>query len=116
MTTEKEIANLFNKILNKHIQEIQKVAHEQNNQSNDPHTELLKPGVKKHIEISLMILIQMYQEYIEPNNAHIQNALELIPLFGVFGMWIGAQLGVTQNEYYKIVDYYLERYDLLEKE
>lgn len=115
MTTEKELAYLFDEILEKHFEEIKKVAHEDNSQSNDEHIAVLNDGIKKHIEISLMILIKMYQEFIEPSNAHVQNALEFIPLFGVFGQWIGAQLGVTQTEYYAIVDYYLKRYDLLEK-
>lgn len=116
MTTEKEIAILFNDILEKYFEEIKKVAHEENSQSNAQHHELLNDGLKKHIGLSLSILIKLYEEYISPSDAHIQNALELIPLFGAFGMWIGAQLGVTQVEYYKIVDYYLERFDLLEKD
>ena len=115
MTTEKELAYLFDEILEKHFEEIKKVAHEDNSQANDEHATRLNDGVKKHIEISLMVLVKMYQEFIEPPNAHVQNALEFIPLFGAFGQWIGAQLGVTQAEYYTIVDYYLQRYDLLEK-
>lgn len=116
MTTEKEIANLFDDILKKYFDEIKKVAHEDNSQQSDDMYELLNDGIKKHIGISLSILIRLYEEYISPSDAHVQNALELIPLFAAFGMWIGAQLGVTQVEYYKIVDYYLERFDLLEKE
>ena len=116
MTTEQEIANLFNDILDKYFEQIKTVAHEDNSQKDDEHTQLLNEGIKKQIEISLLVLVNLHQEYIEPKGAHIQNALELIPLFATFGLWIGAQLGVTQAEYYKIVDYYLERYDLLEKE
>lgn len=116
MTTEKEIAQLFDKILTKYIEEIQTVAHEQNNQSTAEHNEKLNNGIKKQIDISLSILVKLYGEYIKPEEAHIQNALEYIPIFGVFGLWIGAQLGVSQQEYYKIVDYYLERFDLLEED
>ena len=116
MTTEQEIAIFFDDILEKYFNEIKKVAHEENSQANAELSELLNDGVKKHIGISLSVLVKMYEEYISPNNAHVQNALELIPLFGAFGMWIGAQLGVTHAEYYKIVDYYLERFDLLEKD
>ena len=116
MTTEKEIAILFDEILQKHFDRIQSVAHEKNSQQNDEVTELLNEGIKKQIAASIYTLLNLFDEYIKPENAHIQNALELIPLFAVYGMWIGAQLGVTQEEYYKIVDYYLERYDLLEKE
>lgn len=115
MTTEQEIATLFNEILEKYFEELKKVAHEKNSQTTDDPQELLNEGVKKHIGISISILVKLYEEYISVKGAHIQNALELIPLFGAFGMWIGAQLGVTQAEYYKIVDYYLERFDLLEK-
>ena len=116
MTTEEEIAILFNNILEKYFNEIKKVAHEENSQSDAEVHELLNDGLKKHIGISLSVLIKLYDDYISPSDAHVQNALELIPLFGAFGMWIGAQLGVTQVEYYKIVDYYLERFDLLEKD
>ena len=116
MTSEKEIAILFDKILNKYFEELKKVAHEENSQIDSQHTELLNDGIKKHIGVSISILVKLYEEYITPKEAHVQNALELIPLFGAFGMWIGAQLGVTQTEYYKIVDYYLERFDLLEKD
>ena len=115
MTTEQEIATLFNEILNKHFEKIKSVAHENNSQQNEEITELLNDEIKKQIAASIYTLVNIFDEYINPEQAHIQNALEMIPLFAVFGMWIGAQLGVTQDEYYKIVDYYLERYDLLEK-
>lgn len=114
MTTEKEIADLFNKILDGYIEEVKKVAHEDNSQVQENPTEILNDGIKKHVDISLSILIKLYGEYIKPDGAHIQNALEFIPLLGVFGLWIGAQLGVSQEEYYKIVDYYLQRFDLVE--
>lgn len=116
MTTEQEIANLFNNILEKYFDEIKKVAHENNSQETADHAERLNDGIKRQIGLSTSVLIKLYEEYIVPETAHVQNALELIPLFGAFGMWAGAQLGVTQAEYYKIVDYYLERFDLLEKE
>lgn len=116
MTPEEEIANLFDNILEKYFEEIKKVAHDENSQIASSHSELLNSGIKKHIGLSISILARLYEEYITPEEAHVQNALELIPLFGAFGMWIGAQLGVTQAEYYKIVDYYLERFDLLEKD
>jgi len=116
MTTEEEIAILFDDILDKYFKELKKVAHENNSQETAAHTERLNDGIRKQIGLSLSILIKLYEEYISPENAHIQNALEFIPLFAVFGMWAGAQLGVTQAEYYKIVDYYLERFDLLEKD
>lgn len=116
MTTEQEIAILFNDILDKYFEKIKSVAHEGNSQQYDEVTQLLNEGVKKQIAASVYTLINIFDEYIKPEGAHIQNALEMIPLFAVFGMWIGAQIGVTQAEYYKIVDYYLQRYDLLEKD
>lgn len=116
MTTEKEIANLFDEILEKYFNEIKKVAHEDNNQTNSEHHEMLNDGIRKQIGLSVSILVKLYEEFISPETAHVQNALELIPLFGAFGLWAGASLGVTQAEYYKIVDYYLERFDLLEKD
>ena len=115
MTTEQEIAELFTDILNEYIEEVGKVAHDENSQQNNPPTDLLNNGIKKQIDLSLSILTKLYGEYIKPEKAHIQNALELIPLFGVFGMWIGAQLGVTHEEYNAIVDYYLYKLDLMEK-
>lgn len=116
MTTEQEIAQLFDNILQKYFEEIKQVAHDENSQENSPHNELLNKGIKKQIELSLLDLVKLYEEFIVPDTAHVQNALELIPLFAAFGMWIGASLGVNQTEYYKIVDYYLERFDLLEKD
>lgn len=116
MTTEKEIAQLFDNILEQYINDIKTVAHEENNQQNDPPTELLNDGIKEQIDLSLSILIKLYGEYIKPERAHIQNALELIPLFGVFGMWVGAQLGVSREEYHLIVDYYLQKLNLMEEE
>lgn len=116
MTTEQEIANLFDEILEKYFNEIKKVAHEENSQPTAEHTEALNSGIKEQIGLSISILTKLYEEYISPETAHVQNALELIPLFGAFGLWAGASLGVTQDEYYKVVDYYLERFDLLEKD
>ena len=115
MTTEKELAILFNQILDKYFEKIKAVAHEDNSQKDDDVSELLNDEVKKQIAASVYTLVNIFDEYIKPDGAHIQNGLEMIPLFGVFGLWIGAQLCVSQAEYYKIVDYYLERYDLLEK-
>ena len=116
MTTEKEIANLFNDILDKYFKEIEKVAHDENSQETSEPNELLNDGIRKQIGLSISILVKLYDEFISPETAHVQNALELIPLFGAFGLWAGASLGVTQAEYYKIVDYYLERFDLLERD
>lgn len=116
MTTEQEIAELFNDILKGYIEEIEKVAHEGNSQQNINTSELLNDGIKKHIDISLSILIKLYSEYIKPPNASINNALEFIPLLGVFGLWIGAQLGVSQETYNAIVDYYINKLDLVEKD
>lgn len=116
MTTEKEIADLFNNILDEYFEQIKTVAHEENSQQHQEPNELLDEGVKRHIDLCLSILVKLYQEYIKPPGAHIENALELIPLFCTFGLWIGASLGVSQEEYYKIVDYYLIRYDLLEND
>lgn len=116
MTTEEDIANLFDNILEKYFEEIKKVAHDENSQETAQHHELLNSGIKKQIGLSVSILVKMYEDFIYPNEAHVQNALEYIPLLGAFGMWIGASLGVSQAEYYKIVDYYLERFDLLEKD
>lgn len=116
MTTEKEIANLFNNILEEYFNQIKTVAHEDNGQFTAKPEELLNDNIKKHIDISLSILVKLYGDFIKPENAHIENALEFIPLFGTFGLWIGAQLGVSQAEYYKIVDYYLQRFDLIEED
>lgn len=115
MTTEKDVAVLFDEILANYFEEIASVAHDGNSQEKSEHQELLNEGIKKQTDICLSILVKLYSEYIKPENAHVQNALEFIPIFGVFGLWIGAQLGVSQNEYYKIVDYYLERFNLIEK-
>lgn len=116
MTTEQEIANLFDEILSEYIGSIETVVHEKNNQQYAEPTELLNDEIKNLIDLCLSILIRLYGEYIKPEGAHIQNALELIPLFGVFGMWIGAQIGVSQDTYNAIVDYYLVKMDLVEKD
>lgn len=115
MTTEKEIAQLFSEILDQYIKQVETVAHEENSQENDLPTELLNDGIKEQIDLCLSILVKLYGEYVKPEGAHIQNALELIPLFGVFGMWIGAQLGVSGEEYNLMVDYYLKKLDLMEE-
>lgn len=97
------------------LKKIETVAHEENSQEKDPPNEKLNEGIKRHCDISLSILVKLYSEYIKKDTATIQEALEYIPLFAVFGQWIGAQLGVSQEEYNKIVDYYLYKYDLMEK-
>ena len=115
MTTEQEISELFTDILNKYIEEVGKVAHEDNSQIHDTPNEKLNDGIKKQTDICLSILVRLYGEYIKPEGAHISNLLEFIPLFGVFGMWIGAQIGVSQDTYNAIVDHYLEKLELVEK-
>lgn len=102
--------------IEKYTKEIKKIAHDENSQENDEPQDLLNEGVKQHIDVSLSILVRLYGEYIKPDTATIKDALEFIPLFAAYGQWIGAQLGVTQETYNAIVDYYLDKFNLLERE
>ena len=66
MTTEQEIANLFNEILSEYIGNIETVVHEKNNQQYAEPTELLNDEIKNLIDLCLSILIRLYGEYIKP--------------------------------------------------
>lgn len=116
MTTDEQILTLINKISKRKIDELEKIMTEENRQlDKDPHT-LLTNEIKGIIKLSLEHLNQLYDEFIEPENCTLGAALQYIPILTVYGTSIAAQLGVTQKEYYTIVDYYLEKWDRYEKE
>ena len=115
MTIEDDLIKIFDDVIERYTKQMDTVAHEDNSQAHDDPSNLLNDGIKKHFDMALSILIKLYGEFIKKDDATVQDALELIPLFGVYGMWIGAQLGVSQQTYNVIVDYYLQRLDLVEK-
>lgn len=103
------------KNIDKKIQEqIDKVDIVQTQETDGVET-LLHPGLKKQFVASLENLLVLYNDFISPKDATIKTALEFLPMLSVYGTWLAAQLGVTQDEYNAIVDLYLLKFDLIEE-
>lgn len=115
MTTDKQVLDLINKISKRKIEELETLMTEENQQLDEDPQTLLTSEIKKIIKMSLEHLVQLYGEFIEPDNCTLGAALQYIPILTVYGTSIAAQLGVTQEEYYTIVDYYLQKWDRYEK-
>lgn len=113
MASKKEVDNAFDAIINRQMEAMKKVATEDNIQDDRDTETLLLDVVKGQIKMSLDNLYTLYDKFIDDENCTLKTALEFIPLFTVNGLINGAQLGVRQDEYYMIVDYYLEMYDLI---
>lgn len=75
--------------------------------------EVLLNTIKEQIRISLDNLNTLYDEFVNKEDCTLTTILEFIPLMSVNALINAAQLGVSQEEYYLIVDYYLEKYELI---
>lgn len=113
MPTKQDVDKAFDAIIERQLDAVSKVATEDNMQLDKDVETLLLDIIKEQIKMSLDNLYKLYDEFIDNDECKLKTALELVPLFTVNGLMIGAQLGITQDEYYVIVDYYLERYNLI---
>ena len=115
MVNEKEVVNLINSIVARQLKALEEVANEKNIQIGDPEDFLLQE-IKKQFGISIKNLHSLYNDFIDTDECTLGVALQYIPLFTVYGLINAAQLGVTQEEYYKVVEYYItEKFDLVDK-
>lgn len=114
MTDRKEVDKAFEAIVDRQMDAMKKVMTEDNIQSDKDVETFLLDIVKNQIKMSLDNLYTLYDKFIDDEKCSLKTALEFIPLFTVNGLINGAQLGVTQEEYYLIVDYYLQAYDLID--
>lgn len=114
MTDRKEVDKAFEAIVDRQMDAMKKVMTEDNIQSDKDVETFLLDIVKNQIKMSLDNLYTLYDKFIDDEECSLKTALEFIPLFTVNGLINGAQLGVTQEEYYLIVDYYLQAYDLID--
>lgn len=115
MTTEKEITDLINNIVSRQLKTIEQVANEQNIQVGDP-ADFLIEEIKRQFGMTLENLQTLYDETINTPECTLGIALKYVPLFTVFGLLNAAQLGVTQEEYYMIVDHYIiNKFNLVEE-
>lgn len=78
--------------------------------------DLLPENEKKTIEGFINILQKIFQQDINQQDCTILTYKEFIPLFTVLGTLAAAQLNITQEEYYAIVDYHIQELDLIMKE
>lgn len=113
MATQKEVDKAFNAIIKRQINSLKKVATDDNIQTDEDVENLLLDTIKKQIKMSLDNMYNLFDEFIDDDECTLKTALEFVPLFTVNGLINGAQLGIRQDEYYMIVDYYLEKYDLI---
>lgn len=111
---DKQFVNMVNHIINDRLQSIKDNIEEEELIDEDVE-EVLTLEVKKRIERSLQDLWTLFEEYIDQEDCTIGKTLEYFPWFIVYGLMIGAQLGVSQDEAYMIVDYYLVKNDLIKE-
>ena len=115
MTTGKEVHETIDKIIERQIDAIEELRGDGKIQEDADIEQLLVDNIKEQFKMSLTNLSKLFDEFIDKEDCTLQQALEFVPLFTVYGLINGAQLGIAQDEYYLIVDYYLEKYNLFEK-
>ena len=113
MPKRDEVDKAFDAIIKRKINDLQKIATEENIQDDKDVETLLLDTIKQQIKMSLDNMCSLYDNFIDTEDCTLKTALEYVPLFTVNGLINGAQLGIRQDEYYMIVDYYLEKYDLI---
>lgn len=113
MANREDVDKAFNAIVERQIKAVQEHGGEDNIQDDKDVETLLLNVVKEQIKMSLDNMYDLYDKFIDDDECSLKTALEYIPLFTVNGLINGAQLGVKQDEYYMIVDYYLKMYDLI---
>ena len=78
--------------------------------------DLLPENEKKVIENFIGILKKIYEQDINQDDCTVLKYKEFVPLFTVLGTLAAAQLDISQDEYYMIVDYHIKQLDLMVKE
>ena len=115
MVKEEEVIELINGIVKRQLKALEEVANEKNIQIGDPENFLLQE-IKKQFGMSITNLQSLYDDFINTDDCTLGVALQYIPLFTVYGLINAAQLGVSQEEYYTIVEYYInDKFDLVDK-
>ena len=115
MTTGKEVHDTIDRIIERQIDAIEELQNEDKVPDNADIEQLLVDNIKGQFKMSLDNLSKLFDDFIDKEDCTLKQALEFVPLFTVYGLINGAQLGIAQDEYYLIVDYYLEKYNLFEK-
>lgn len=115
MTTGKEVHDTIDRIIERQIDAIEELQNEDKVPDNADIEQLLVDNIKRQFKMSLDNLSKLFDEFIDKEDCTLKQALEFVPLFTVYGLINGAQLGIAQDEYYLIVDYYLEKYNLFEE-
>ena len=115
MIEENEVHQTIEQIIERQINALGELKEEGKLEEDADVEEILVKNIQQQIDMSLSNLKTLFDDFVNKDDCTLSQALEFIPLLTVYGLINGAQLGVTQEEYYLIVDYYLERYDLLAK-
>lgn len=75
--------------------------------------DLLPENFKNTLQQFIDMLQKMFDNDINTEDCTILRVKNYIPMFTVFGTLAAAQLGITQEEYYVAVDYYIRELDLI---
>lgn len=106
-----QFVGVMNTIIERQLRALKDMAGE--DQSFDDVQEKLTTVSKKEVRRTLENLWTLYDEYLDTDECTIATLLEYIPWMIVYGLMLGAQVGVTQDEAYMMVDYYLVRNNLV---
>ena len=109
-----EIIAIINSIVAQQLESLKVIAKEKDQSTDDVYAKVIVE-IKNQIKMSLDNLYKLYELYIQNDECNLATVLEYIPFFVVYGLWFGAQLGVSQEEFYAIVDQYLKNFNLLEE-
>lgn len=116
MISDEQVLEMINDIVQRQLIALQEVANQENIQLDENPKQLLLKEIQKQFKMTLDNLQKLYDEFINKESCTLGAALQYVPLFTVYGLTNAAQLGVTQEEYYLIVDYYLEKWNMFEEE
>ena len=115
MISDEQVLEMINRIVKRQLTALEEVANEENIQLDEDPKQILLKEIQKQFKMTLDNLQKLYDEFIDTENCTLGAALQYVPLFTVYGLTNAAQLGVTQEEYYLIVDYYLDKWNMFEE-
>ena len=107
MIEENEVHQTIEQIIERQINALGELKEEGKLEEDADVEEILVKNIQQQIDMSLSNLKTLFDDFVNKDDCTLSQALEFIPLLTVYGLINGAQLGVTQEEYYLIVDYYI---------
>jgi len=115
MISEEQFTELIRNISERQNEAINAIAEDEDQTTDDVYEKLME-SIKRQTRKSLTNLMTLYEEYIDQEECTIATFLEFVPWIAINGAWLASLVGVSLDEYYVVVDYFLNEYNLQKEE